>query len=113
LDDRDFDLLRSIAENAMVAVGYAAELGSSWDRDVKTVDAVSKRIEQVGELAKRLTPDALDRLGVIDWNGVKGMRDILAHDYADVDMRIVRRAIRQELPALVTAIESLLPGDRP
>jgi hypothetical protein len=30
-----------------------------------------------------------------------------------VDMRIVRRAIRQELPALVTAIESLLPGDRP
>ena len=113
MDERDLDLLHSIAENARVAIAYAAELGSRWDRDMKTVDAVSKRIEQVGELAKRLTPDALDRLGVIDWNGVKGMRDILAHDYSDVDMRIVRRAIRKELPALVAAIESLLPGDRP
>lgn len=50
---------------------------------------------------------------MIDWNGVKGMGDILADDHSDVDMRIVRRAIPKELPALVAAIESLLPGERP
>ena len=108
MDDRDRDLLQAIAGHARIALGYATEMGTGWDRDIKTIDAVSKRLEQVGELAKRLTPDALAVLEEIDWRGVKGMREILAHDDEDVDVAIVREAISVKLPRLVEGIERVL-----
>ena len=38
-----------------------------------------------------------------------GMRNILVHEYGRVDVEEVWRTVRDDLPALVTALESLLP----
>ena len=49
------------------------------------LDAIAKRIEEIGELAKRLDPGCwprcpgvLARMPRVDWNGVKGMRSFIA-----------------------------------
>ena len=36
----------------------------------------------------------------IDWKGVMGMRDIIAHHYFDIDVETVYDVIKNELPAL-------------
>lgn len=111
MDDRDRDLLSAIAEQARVAIAYTHETGPEWQSHGMTIDAVSKRLEQLGELAKRLTPSALEAVGSVDWRSLKGMREILAHDYEDVDTAIVREAVEERLPRLIQAIEGALVGE--
>lgn len=108
LDDRDRDLLDAIAEHARRAIAYVHETGTAWQRHGMTVDAVSKRLEQLGELAKRLSPSALEAVGTVDWRSLKGMREILAHDYEDVDTTIVREVVEERLPPLIEAVERAL-----
>ncbi|MBI4728441.1 MAG: hypothetical protein HY775_02935 [Acidobacteria bacterium] len=70
MDERDRDYLEAIAANARMALGYAREQGHGWLSDAKTVDAIGKRLEQVGELAKRVSPHALVAISGVDWRGL-------------------------------------------
>ncbi len=72
------------------------------------LDAIAKRLEQIGELAKRLPPELLGRMPDVDWRGVKGIREVLVHEYQDVEVEVVTDAIARELPGLLLAVESLL-----
>jgi uncharacterized protein with HEPN domain len=38
-----------------------------------------------------------------------GLRNLLIHEYDDIDMGVVWMTVKEELPRLVTQIESLLP----
>lgn len=105
MDDRDTDLLGAIATHARAAIRYAAEQGPRWTDDEKTVDAVTKRVEQAGELAKRVSPEALATMPAVDWRAAKAFREVLVHDYEDLDTAILSEVVEQRLPILVKAIE--------
>jgi uncharacterized protein with HEPN domain len=70
------------------------------------VDAIAKRIEEIGEVAKRLTPETLATMPGIDWRGVKGMREVIAHDYDDVDVEALEGVVRDDLPGLRAAVSA-------
>jgi len=44
----------------------------------------------------------------VDWRRVNGIRDVLVHEYHDVEVEIVTDAIARELPRLLCGVESLL-----
>jgi len=44
----------------------------------------------------------------VDWKSVKGIREVLVHDYEGVEVNVVVDAIARELPGLLRAVESLL-----
>jgi uncharacterized protein with HEPN domain len=44
----------------------------------------------------------------VDWRGVKGIREVLAHDNEGVEVDVVTDAIATELPRLLHAIETIL-----
>jgi uncharacterized protein with HEPN domain len=70
-------------------------------------DAVVRNLEIVGEVAKRL-PDALRaQAPEIDWRKVAGLRDVLIHDYATVDLEIVWDVVENRLPPLREAVSRL------
>jgi len=48
-------------------------------------NAISQPIEQIGELAKRLSDEFIRTHTAIPWKGVKGMRDRFAHGYDTMD----------------------------
>lgn len=108
MDERDVDLLDMLARHARVAIGYAEEMGPRWAEDPKTVDAISKRIDQIGELAKRVHAEALASIEGVDWRGVKAFREILVHDYEDLDLGILSDVVTRKLPNLVEAVEQRL-----
>lgn len=108
MDERDRDYLEAIAANARMALGYAREQGHGWLSDAKTVDAIGKRLEQVGELAKRVSPHALVAISGVDWRGAKGIREVLVHAYGDLDLSVLADVVGSKLPGLLAAVEAAL-----
>lgn len=65
-------------------------------------------IIQIGELTTRLTEDFKNQNSEIDWIGIKGLRNIYAHDYEKIDIELVWDALTKEIPDLKEKLEKIL-----
>jgi len=72
-------------------------------------DAVLRRIIIIGEATKRLSADFRQQHSSIPWKQIAGMRDILTHNYDNVDLEEVWAVINVNLPILHQYIYPLLP----
>lgn len=66
--------------------------------DSKTVDAVIRNFEIIGEAANRLSDEFKDKYPSIDWHKIRGFRNRIVHDYAGVDVNIVWVITTEYLP---------------
>ena len=63
----------------------------------KTIDAVIRNLEIIGEASRHIPDNIIKKYPEIDWIGIKGMRNILIHEYFGVDLRIIWKTIRYNL----------------
>lgn len=105
---RDREALERIIQSADAINAYVERAGDKWSDDGMAVDAVAKRLEEIGEQAKRFTADTLGAMPDVDWPNVKGMRDVIAHDYLDVQVEVVIDVVRDDLPGLRQAVRTAL-----
>lgn len=85
--------------------------GLSYDKfanDSKTVDAVVRNLEIIGEAARHISPGLVVAHQDIPWMRMVGMRNKILHEYFGVDEEILWETIQQDLPELKTKIEKLL-----
>ncbi len=78
-----------------IGPGREAFLGSE-----ELQDAVIRNVEVIGEAAKRVSADARARLARLDCKAICGMRDVLIHDYIDVDLDEVWNVASSRIPEL-------------
>ncbi|MFQ3645979.1 MAG: DUF86 domain-containing protein [Anaerolineae bacterium] len=71
-------------------------------------DAVVRNFEIIGEAIKRVPKSVLSQQPQIPWQDVAGFRDVLIHDYYDVDLDEVWLTVERDLPTLREAVEILL-----
>jgi uncharacterized protein with HEPN domain len=76
-------------------------------------EAVNRKFEIIGEATKRLSPEARARFPDIPWQLVAGMRDVLIHDYDDVNLDTVWNATQDDLPKLIGTLEAYLASQPP
>jgi uncharacterized protein with HEPN domain len=105
---RDRESLGRILECIEAVREYARRGGPNWPEDDMVLDAIAKRIEEIGEIAKRISADTLAAMPEVDWRGVRGIREILAHDYEDVDADVLAEVVANALPGLRAAVERVL-----
>ena len=72
--------------------------------------ALVRAIEIVGEAASRISAETRQAITEIPWPAVIGMRNRLVHAYFDINYDTVWKIIKDELPVLIAALESALPG---
>ena len=69
-------------------------------KDEKTFDAVIRNLEIVGEAAKHLNEETCRQMPEIEWKKIKGLRDIVAHEYFGIDVEIIWNIVCCKIPEL-------------
>jgi uncharacterized protein with HEPN domain len=84
--------------------------GMSYDgfaADDRTRDAVLRNIEVIGEAARNLPAEETSKVADIEWRKVCDMRNLVAHEYFGIDLRIVWDVATKKLDDLEKAVRIL------
>jgi uncharacterized protein with HEPN domain len=74
--------------------------------------AVIRALEIIGEASKNIPDDVRDRTEKIPWKDMAGMRDILIHDYINVDVETIWLTATQKIPEIKPYLENLATDNR-
>jgi len=80
---------------------------TTFSDDFITQDAVVRQLEIIGEATKRVSQDFRTKHPDIPWADMAGMRDVLIHDYIDVDFNIVWNTASEDIPKLELLLGNL------
>jgi uncharacterized protein with HEPN domain len=100
------DILEAIARIQRYIEGLTFE---EFQADQKTVDAVVRNLEIIGEAVRHLSASQQGLPGETPWADIAGMRNILIHEYFGVDLKIIWHTIVEDLPKLKVQVRGLLP----
>ena len=99
------DMLEAINRIEAHSAGLTADL---FRQDQKTLDAVVRNIEVIGEAASHLDDDVAALRPAVPWTDIRAMRHVLVHEYFGVDAGIVWETVVRDLPVLRRELEGLL-----
>lgn len=77
-------------------------------RDEKTIFAVVRALEIIGEAAKNIPDSFRKKYPEIPWKSVAGMRDKLIHEYFGVKIDLVWETVRTKIPLLKPKFKKIL-----
>ena len=80
----------------------------SFAADSKTVDAVIRNFIVIGEAARRVPADVVERHPGIPWRLMGDMRDFAVHEYWGVKAGVAWETIQNDLPPLVPQLQQIL-----
>jgi len=102
-------LLDDIAEACRRIARYTAGLSiDDFRNDEKTLDAVARNLEIIGEAAKKLPSDIREEMSSVEWNRIAGLRDVLIHNYFGVDADIIWDVVQTKVPELAATVTARL-----
>jgi uncharacterized protein with HEPN domain len=95
------DYLRDILDAIQKIERFVGEMDfAQFAGDEKTVFAVIRGLEIVGEAAKNVPKAVQRRYPTVPWREISGIRDKLTHGYYSVNLRVVWKTIQEDLPGL-------------
>lgn len=77
-------------------------------RDEKTIFAVVRALEIIGEGVKNIPEVLRNKYPEIPWKDMAGMRDKLIHEYFGVKLDIVWNTVKSEIPDLKPKFQKIL-----
>jgi uncharacterized protein with HEPN domain len=99
-------LVEDILESCHKILEYTKVMSfTEFAADQKTIDAVIRNFEIIGEAASRLPEDFKALHQDIDWVRVRGFRNRIVHDYFGIDNSIVWQIKETYLPQLIMSLE--------
>lgn len=106
-DYRDYlqDIVDSIKDIEDFTQGMSFE---DFSRDKKTINAVIRSLEVIGEATKNVPNSIRERYPSIPWKKMAGMRDKMIHEYFGVDLEILWKTIKKDIPPLKKLIQDVL-----
>lgn len=77
-------------------------------KDRKLQLAVERSIEIIGEAARRVSQPFRETHPEIPWQSIIALRNVLAHEYAEVKQEAIWLVITENIPDLIQTLEALL-----
>ena len=105
----DREYLLDILEAAKLALSYVERKAKGeFLSDLQCQDAVIRRFEIIGEAARRISEETRATFPGLPWNDMISMRNVMIHDYDDIDLVIVWETVHNDLPQLIASLEKIL-----
>ncbi len=105
--------LRDIVETArLIRDSTESKTIVDYQTEIRLRHQVERELTIIGEAMARLEDVDMDVVGRIsDYKGYIGLRNVLNHQYPDIDQATIWRTITIEIPLLMREVESLLAED--
>ena len=71
--------------------------------------AVERQLEILGEAARRISEASRQEHPEIPWSSVIGQRNVIAHQYDDVNLEQLWSVVTLDIPILIAQLEPLIP----
>jgi uncharacterized protein with HEPN domain len=99
------DIFECINKIGIYTAGMAY---NEFVKDDKTIDAVVRNLEVIGEAARQVPDSIKQKYSDIPWKEIIGLRNRVIHEYFGVDFEIVWEIITHDLPKLKEKIGNVL-----
>lgn len=106
--------LVTVIERALI-VNKVEDFTHSADGMMR-LDSICMQLVTVGEAIKNIdkytNKELFTQYPSIDWRSVMGLRDIIAHQYFNVDAEIIFRIVKVNVPDLLTVIDQIISDQK-
>jgi uncharacterized protein with HEPN domain len=102
-------LLEDILDSADKITRYTYSMTfDEFAADSKTIDAVIRNLEIIGEASNRLPDEVKDNNPQINWHKMRGLRNRIAHGYFGLNYKIIWEVVEGYIPELFVQIDKLI-----
>jgi len=81
-------------------------------KDIKTVEAATRTLEIMGEAVSQLDEKVKKRYPEVPWQRIKDFRNVVVHQYWQVDVEILWTIVKEKLPLLRKQIQQVLKEEK-
>lgn len=103
------DILLAMSRIGEYIEGYDFE---RFKKDYKTVDAVIRNLEVIGEAAKNVDNSIKDKYTDIPWTEMYYLRNRVSHEYFGIDYEIIWDVIKNYLPQNKLQLDSIIQSEK-
>ena len=108
-DLRIKDMIASIERIMAYTSGLDFE---QFQSDRKTLDAVVRNFEIIGEAASHVPAEIVADYSKIPWQDIRDMRNLMIHEYFGINEKIVWHTIQKDLPPLIAQLKEILKNQK-
>ena len=106
------DFVNDVLDSIGLAIEFTKNLEyDDFAQDKKTIPAVIRCLEVIGEASKKITPEIKNHFLELPWKRMAGMRDKLIHDYFGVDLEKIWLTVKNDLPPLHEKLRTIKSKD--
>ena len=99
------DMLEAVSKILSYTDNYTYE---EFIVDQKTVDAVLRNLTVLGEGARNIPESLREEYSEVEWGKIARSRNIIVHDYFDIDREIIWKIITNYIPPLKEQLENVI-----
>ena len=110
MSEKDSLCLTAILEAISKITHFTSSISDpdTFFQDAKTFDATMMNFIIIGEMVDRISIEFKEMNPQIEWNRIKGFRNLVAHDYFGIDAEEVWQIIINDLPILKENMEGII-----
>ena len=97
--------IQDILERIRLIEEFTVDGEQAFLDSVLIQEGVIRCFEVIGEVIKRLAPELTEAHPKIPWRQIAGFRDVLIHDYDEIDIDAVWRIVEEDLQPLKEAVK--------
>ena len=103
MTEKDLNVIRHIKQHCDRISSIVERFGNTFEdysKDADYRDALNMYLAQIGELINKFSDEFVRESSEIDWKGVKGLRNVIVHDYSNVEPEAIWKIVINDVPKL-------------